>query len=223
MAAPFGGRAPAMTVLGPPRYTSRRATAGRYDAMTAAFDAIITFHPTEPSWRESSSITCKAVASSTSAPPTAVGTDILKTPASRRASKRGRGTWRACSPASRHCATTGARARARSTHSFVLMAVCVVMDAAPFCLYTPQPGRVSRQVTPLSSLFMTHTRAQCKKNFLDCTIRVLYSPRQHEWHAWPQRILVSAALAVSRLRHLCCSHARHATRPALLRSPAAQR
>jgi hypothetical protein len=49
MAAPFGGRAPAMTVFGPPRYTSRRTAAGRYDVMIAAFDAIITFHPTEPS------------------------------------------------------------------------------------------------------------------------------------------------------------------------------
>jgi hypothetical protein len=78
-----------MTVLGPPRYTSLRATAGRYDAAIAAPDAIITFHPTEPSCRESSSITRTMVSSSTSAPPTALDTDILKTPASRSASKSG--------------------------------------------------------------------------------------------------------------------------------------
>jgi hypothetical protein len=151
MAAPFGGRAPAMTVFGPLRYTSRRTASGRYDAMIAVFDAIITFQPTEPSWRASSSIVSKTVSSAISAPPTAVGTDILKIPASRRASNSGRGTCRACSPASRHCATTGARARARSTHSPVLTAVVVVMEAAPFCLYTPQPGRIYRDVTPRSS------------------------------------------------------------------------
>ena len=121
-----------MTVCGPPRYTSRRPASGRYDAMIAAFDAIITFQPTEPSWRESSSIACKMVSSSSAAPPTAVGTDILKTPASRRASNSGRGTWRSCSLASRHCSRTGARARARSTHSLVVTAVFVVMAAAPF-------------------------------------------------------------------------------------------
>src|SRR5437867_3993439 len=71
MAAPWGRRVPAKTVFGPPRYTSRRAAAGRYDA------------------------------------------------------------------------TVGARARARSTHALVLTAVCVVMNTAPFCLYAPQPGRVS--------------------------------------------------------------------------------
>jgi hypothetical protein len=143
MAAPFGGRAPAMTVFGPLRYTSRRTASGRYDAIIAVFDAIITFQPTEPSWRASSSIACKTVSSATSAPPTAVGTDMLKIPASRRASNNRRGTCRSCSPASRHFSTTGARARARSTHSFVLIAMFVVKDATPFCLYTPQPEHVS--------------------------------------------------------------------------------
>jgi hypothetical protein len=123
-----------MTVLGPLRYISRRAAAGRYDAATAAPDAIITFHPTEPSCRASSSITCTTVSSSTSAPPPTLDTDIWKTPASRRASNSGRGMWRSCSPVSRHCATIGASASARSTHSLVSIAVFTVMAAAPFCL-----------------------------------------------------------------------------------------
>src|SRR5262245_55759478 len=179
MAVPLGSRAPAMTVLGPPRYTSRRAAAGRYAAAIAVFDAIITFHPTEPSCRERSSIACKTVSSSPSAPPTALGADMRKTPAWQRASNSGRGMWHSCSPVSRHCAMIGARVCTRSPHALVLTAVFVVMDTAPFFLSAPQPGRVycsPRDVTPYSSLCMTHTKAQCKKNILDHTIRVLYSP-----------------------------------------------
>src|SRR5262245_42738657 len=52
------------TVFGPPRYTSLKAATGRYDAMITVFDAIIAFHPTEPSCRDSSSIACKTVSSS---------------------------------------------------------------------------------------------------------------------------------------------------------------
>src|SRR5262245_30924633 len=125
--------------------------------MIEAPDAIITFHPTEPSCRASSSIACKTVSSSASAPPTALGADMLKIPASQRASKSGRGTCRSCSPASRHCATTGARARARSTHSLVLTAMLVVIDATPFYMYAPSQGvflAIVKDVTPLSSLLL---------------------------------------------------------------------
>src|SRR5262245_45034750 len=211
MAVPLGSRAPAMTVLGPPRYTSRRAAAGRYAAAIAVFDAIITFQPTEPSCRERSSIACKTVSSSPSAPPTALSADMRKTPAWQRASNSGRGMWRSCSPASRHCAMIGARVRTRLPHALVLTAVFVVMDTAPFCLHPSQGAFIAviRDVTPHSSLCMTHTRAQYKKNLLDRTIRVLYSPRQHEWHECPQCILVTAALALFYLRAcstlLCCS------------------
>src|SRR5262245_51545593 len=164
MAVPLGSRAPAMTVLGPPRYTSRRAAAGRYAAAIAVFDAIITFHPTEPSCRASSSITCKTVSSSTSAPPTALAADMVKTPASQRASNSGRGMWRSCSPASRHCAMIGARVRTRSPHTLVWTAMSVVIGHRsflrfPFALATPShPQAREEDYTPLSTV---HTACAC--------------------------------------------------------------